>query len=695
MMAFEEMLGQLLDLEREILKSYADRAVALPPVERAIRLGRMIFLRHRAIKQIFDEIPFGFFLKDYSNGNRFVFWNHTCAQLFQLPAEAVLGKTSAELFQDHDGVKQIEQMDDLVIRTRRTLDLPSLKLTLNHRPMLFRIKKFPIALPFIDHLLIGGILEDITEQVAQEQALLDAHRSRENLEKIIQTSPIVLFLFNDDPGLSVHFSSHNFTQLGWSDDLAHREKSLQMLLGDENAQTIHAALGRLNRGEGEVFVKLYLLHGRWVEGKITKDTSPFAQHSYQAIFWDITNLIQTHEELKQAKHAADNANRAKGQFLASVSHELRTPLNGILGMTEIILGSQLDADQISNLQVVRASAENLLRIINDILDYSKIEAGKMQMEWVETNLRHVLNQAIAALEPLANKKGLSMSLKYENGCPETLFSDPLRIHQVIHNLVGNAIKFTSKGGVKIRVRHVTSTSPDGEAIEIRVVDSGIGIPQDKLEAIFEAFTQSDPSITRRFGGTGLGLSIAKNIVNLLGGHIHLSSINGLGTAFTFSLPLHPPQATQLSRRQKTPLDLALLNEASLHVLLAEDNQINRLVAARMFEKAGWTFVLVENGQEALDQLKEHTFDLVFLDIQMPVMDGLTAKEIIRQNEEGCFDSEIPLVAMTAHSMKSEIDHLLANGFDGYLPKPYKKEELMQITQEVLAKKLQDSPGGSS
>jgi PAS domain S-box-containing protein len=411
------------------------------------------------------------------------------------------------------------------------------------------------------------------------------------------------------------------------------------------------------------------LAGRWI--RISDRHTP--DHGVVSLRTDVTAL-------KTAQEAAEAANRAKSDFLANMSHEIRTPMNGILGMTELALRANQDPTQHEYLSAIRTSAEALLRVINDILDFSKIEAGKLDLENVPFALRETLGSTVALLTPRAQEKGLELTWQVVEEVPDVLMGDSLRLRQVLFNLVGNAIKFTERGGVALRVE----AEVDGEDVLLRcaVRDTGIGIPADKVAAIFQPFAQADNSTTRRYGGTGLGLTISSRLVAMMGGSLGMDSKVGEGSTFHFSARLR--RASSVTPGPVSPSDpgRSLTAVAALRILLAEDNPINQLVARSLLTREGHQVTVVPNGAEAVAALRRQAFDLVLMDVQMPEMDGFEATAALRAEERGSV-RRTPVIALTAHAMSGDRERCLAAGMDGYVTKPIRPKELLRAIAAIV------------
>ena len=391
-------------------------------------------------------------------------------------------------------------------------------------------------------------------------------------------------------------------------------------------------------------------------------------------------LRVTLAELECAKQQSDAANRSKSAFLANTSHEIRTPMNGILGLADLLLQEQNEDKRREYLRHLKSSAEGLMAVLNDVLDFSKIEAQHMTVERTPFALKDCLQAAVDTLLAPAQSKGLEIACHTSAGLPTMVLGDPVRIRQILLNLIGNAVKFTSQGYVRM------TAAPAGECIRFTIEDTGIGITAEQQQKIFRPFEQADVSTTRSYGGTGLGLSIVAALVKLMDGKISVQSQPGIGTIFKVDLYL-PAVAEAVPA---PPPPAAPASFEPLQILVAEDHPVNQLVTARILEKRGHHVTLVADGQSALDALERRAYDLVLMDVQMPVMDGLQATSLIRA-KEGAHGTHLPVIAFTALAMPGDQEHLLAAGIDDYVPKPVRADQLFEAMGRVLSGKRPARP----
>jgi signal transduction histidine kinase/CheY-like chemotaxis protein len=568
-------------------------------------------------------------------------------------------------------------------------------------------------------------LEKLTEELEARVAARTA--DMRNRQRQLQA-----FMDNTDAAVCIRNREHEFVMVN--------NRLAAMLRASPEAPAGGLSLAGLPGEAGALFLEC---EERVLAGKtsleaefFTRPASPFPPHSafffpiidseneemngIGCIMVDISKRKQVEEALVEAKEAAENANRAKNDFLANISHEIRTPLNGVLGMADLMLRTNLTGDQTSMAATIKNSGDSLLNVLNDILDFSKIEAGKMVMENMPFSLRDAVRDAVESMAPVAYKKKIAISVNIASAIPDNLEGDVQRLRQIFLNLLSNAIKFTERGEITVAAQ-VLEKHKDRARLRMSVTDTGIGIPLDKQKQIFAAFEQADSSTTRQYGGTGLGLAICSRLARLMDSELCLESRPGCGSIFWMDVTLpfleeapprgpliltgipdqparpeelpHSPGAALELRENTKKLQTGAEDKGrnaksfrpALKTLLVEDMEMNQLVASRMLRDLGHAVRVAANGRQALELLEEERFDLVFMDIQMPVLDGQQTTRILREKEAADpARGRLPIVAMTAHAMKEDREKYLAGGMDGYLAKPLLISNLSKVIDEMAA-----------
>ncbi len=493
-------------------------------------------------------------------------------------------------------------------------------------------------------------------------------------------------------GVRLEFASHGREALDFvarpknSYDLILTDQNMPIMDGIEMCKRIRKGFGLANLpimfvcGESELDLTLNIFKA----GATSLHRKPFIREDLLANVKAHLNNKLVEKRLKQVNEQLAELADVKSQFLANMSHEIRTPINGILGLTQFTLEEEIDESHRGNLELVHSSAEHLLDVVNDILDLSKLESGKFLASSLPFHLKDCVQRVFSQIEAGCNEKSLEFVLSFPAKCPGMVLGDERMLRQILFNLLGNAAKFTPECGV-VHLYIECNKEEEGSQIELTfsIADSGIGISDQMMSAIFDPFRQADETHSRQFGGTGLGLAITSEFVNLLGGKIWVDSKVGIGSSFHFAVPFevyHESESELEAPRNEASLEPL----GALHILLAEDNKVNQKLALKVLEKAGHRVVVVSDGQEAVKQYTQEKFDLILMDIQMPALNGIEATKEIRKLEEAD-SASIPIVALTAHAMVGDKEKYLSSGMDGYVSKPFKKKQLFAEMARVLSK----------
>lgn len=540
----------------------------------------------------------------------------------------------------------------------------------------------------LDDPYVNGILfsaRDISEFIQIKE---DLRESEEKYRSLVEESTEIIFSLSDTFNLT--YVSPNIGQfLGYESEEVIGNSIFDFL----DPEDLYVFQGILDEDEDFLaqnqFLEFKLRHrdgtfrvfksnGKMIENKNGK--YPY----YTGIARDISKLKETQKELLEAKEKAEQASLVKSQFLSIMSHEIRTPMNAIIGVSHFLMEENPRPDQLENLRTLQFSSENLMTLINDILDYNKIDSRKIELENVSFDLRNMMHRLVHSHSFQAKEKGLILTCEVDSNIPEVLHGDPVRITQIVNNLVSNAVKFTEFGKVSVELKKVWEKG-DIQKIRFLIEDSGIGIPEEKLPHIFDAFTQASSDTTRKYGGTGLGLAIVKRLVELYESEINLKSEEGKGTSVDFEINFEVPEKSKTEMTVDYTNQVKSLNDAS--ILVAEDNLVNQILIKKFLNK--WNvgnLVFSSDGQEAIDKFEEGNFDLILLDLQMPILDGFSVAKYIRENPDQK-KQKTPILVLTASSFHEIKDQIEEIGIDGFVPKPFNPDVFYdKLISQLIPKK---------
>ncbi len=640
-------------------------------------------------------------------GGRIIECNTAATKILGFESGDLLGKTFKELGlhtvrEDGSTIPENQFPGMLVLSTAKPvadvvigLEKPQAK------TLWIRMNAQPISIP--DSSNLAAVVLSFHDFSLRKNTEKTLQANEKRLRTYISSSPIGIFVTNE-MGRYLECNPAACRLLGYT-----RDEILQKSIPDIlHKQEIAAGMGLFSllkeQGSATAEIKLVGSNGRSIP--VILDAVKLPDGTFMAFCRDITERKRVEDELLNANihleeetaranamaACAEDANAAKTNFLATMSHEIRTPMNGIVGMTDLLLDTELSDVQRHYAQVTKSSGESLLALVNDILDFSKIEAGKLEIEDVEFNIKDFLESGFSAFEFLAGKKGLSFDCQIGPQVPLSLIGDPVRLRQIVTNLIGNALKFTERGGISIRCL-LQEDMADCCQLRFEIIDTGIGIASEKQHLLFNEFSQTDSSISRKFGGTGLGLAISKKLTGLMGGEIGVLSELGRGATFWFTVRCKKQPVAQfassnpirISARPDTAnRDDYNVGRPEAKILLAEDNLANQEVAVGMLKKLGFRSITVcENGRQAVSALERDDFDIVFMDMQMPEMDGLTATAVIRDMNSTVRNHDVPIIAMTANAMKEDSVRCIQNGMNDHISKPVVLKKLKDIVETWL------------
>lgn len=645
--SLEENMAFIVDKSRELLNADASYLALLDETGEYVRMHTISGIRTDAFKQM--HLPVG-------------------KGLYGLVMETHKGYIIDDYFKN----KAIRHVVDEIIADEGLISGMAVPVQIGDKSLgvlyVFNRRRTSFTKDDLDTLVLLGNLAAVEIVRKHSSSALEGQLSF--LQQLIDAIPSPIFYKNTKGVyLGCNKAFESFTGLAKEELVG---KTVHELFPKDLADIYYAADNSLFQNPG---VQIYEASAVQADG--TKRDVMFNKAAYfdtkgrlaglVGVILDITERKKSEDELLRAKDAAEAATKAKSEFLANMSHEIRTPMNAVIGLTDLLLSSNLDPEQRENVEIIYSSGEALLAIIDDILDFSKIERGMVDLKYQPFDLRECVESSLNLVAAKAAAKGLRLTSKVDENVPEKLLGDSIRLRQVLTNLLSNAVKFTEKGEIEV------TANARGREVHFSVKDTGIGIPGDRMDRLFRSFSQVDMSMTRKYGGTGLGLAISRRLVELMGGRIWAESSPGMGSVFHFTVladlaPLDkPPLAEEPQLQHQSTHSLR-----SLRLLLAEDNAVNQRVALRMLRKIGYSADVASNGLEVLKALERQPYDVILMDVQMPEMDGLEAAKAIRQNWPG---NGPRIIALTAYASKGDRELCLNAGMDDYISKPIKLEEL--------------------
>lgn len=640
----------------------------------------------------------------------YVLVSRTWEQTTGCSREQAVGLTTGDVLPSIALERELE--DRLILENRSPLTVENELVDKNGRQRVFLTNRFPLYDADGQIVALGGWATDITEFRRDEE-------NRRIATMIVENSPTVLMRIKAKPGWPVEYVSDNISRIGYSrDDLVDgRINTMDLVHREDRARVLTEAEAYMEQGFDQYTqeYRVVTTDGQiiYVEDHTTVERSEDGTPQYmQSIITDITErklvefqreralsaLKERSSELIKARQAAEAANEAKSFFLSTMSHEIRTPMNAIIGMTEILDETALDPEQTQYVDILKTASENLLELINDILDISKIETGQMELEETIFNPVEVVEEVCDILALRAAQKKIDLKTVIPDNATTSIIGDPYRLKQILLNLVGNAIKFTDNGHVLVELQEYARQEAAGDQNRIidlvfSVTDTGIGIPPEKVSSIFDSFSQVDSTTTRKYGGSGLGLAIVKRLVELMGGQVWLSSQPGQGSCFSFRIACRLPSSSVMeSRTWRHPDRLSVPSALTDHktrdlppasILVVEDSPTNQKVVQTFLARYPYIIDLADNGAIGVEKFQTGHYDLVVMDIQMPVMDGYEAAAAIRTWEHEQHREPVPIIAMTAHALAGTAEHALQAGYTDYITKPMRKQNFLEMVAQYL------------
>lgn len=640
-------------------------------VERRTRTEKELQKTRNFLNQVINTMPEPLVVKDASH--RWIMVNDAFCLTLEQPREALLGRTAHD-FLPREEADAMQRADSLVLHTGRDHIIEFTQVQSKGQAREFSIKTALLPHPDTGESILVSVLRDLTEQKMAERLI---RGERERFFSLLEELPAFVYVLNTD---------HT---IGYANRL------FRTIFEEPGDKLCHEIFGRHESPCPGCRTQHCVISGKAYTREVEHEESTYMLHIYPFVDTDGTRRVLTMgidvteqrkatEALRDAKEQAELANRAKTEFLANMSHEIRTPLNGVLGMLQLCTDTELDTLQRDYVATALESGRSLLTVINDVLDLTKIEAGKFEIDEARFDPRAIIQSVVQTFAHFSETSGVELEMNVDGSVPQVLIGDGGRFRQILFNLVGNSMKFTSSGKVSVAAYSLPCSTQDFTRLLFTVRDTGIGIPDDRIAHVFEAFTQVDGSFRRKYGGTGLGLGIVRRLVDLMGGAIAVDSELGHGTTVHFRLDFQVPDPSTI-RRETNFEGAACPLPQSKQILLAEDNRVNQIMARNSLEKLGFIVTCVTNGVEVLEKLKEQTYDCVLMDIQMPELDGMETARRIRSDNTVEDNRNIPIIALTAHAMKGDRERFLEAGMNAYIAKPFEIDDLCRTLSRILTR----------
>lgn len=642
------------------------------------RIEKLLYDFSERFQTIFDNSTLGVVINN--NDGVYVDVNNRLFEIFDYPTkEAFLQKTPYEHVYRHDLPSIKEQLYDLITNKLHNVSFETRVLTQNKQ-----LKWVKVTSSIIEHSPNGSkqfisLIEDINDQKIAQEILA---RNEEKWRHVVENMELGIIELNEK-GTITKLNNQASKIIGYVDSEIKGE-NIDCLIHDEYSRDLFYENWRLRKRLNHTAYEIKINKKNGKSGWILISGIPLRDNSNNftgvlKIIMDITSRKKVLENLEIAKKMAEDSSKAKENFLANMSHEIRTPMNAIMGMAGLLKEAQNEMEKSKYIEAIENSSKNLLVIINDVLDISKIQANKLSLDKIPFKLSKVLHDLKELLVYKAEEKGILLNLEINKAIPDDLIGDPVRLNQILTNLISNAIKFTDDGHVKCKVELIKETI-DRVHLEISVSDTGIGISEEMQDNIFESFIQEDQTTSRKYGGTGLGLTITKRLVELHHGEIKVHSIKGKGTTFTFDISYKKDDNPQETKKDiEFNAEFNLDKTKGLKVLLVEDHKINQLLAETILAKWKIHVTTADNGEIAIEKLKKESYDLVLMDVQMPVMDGLEATKHIRT----ILKNNIPIIALTANAIKGDNVKCIQAGMNSYVSKPINPSILFNKIIELI------------